>query len=537
MSLFAQQDAGLLPAPIDFSLDSKGRIYVADPISRGGIFRFDDITGSNPAEIGITCPGSQTPECKLADPNSIFVDSQDRIFVSDVTGRIVIMDPQNDSWNSTSSGGNVAQDIFVNASGKIFATYDDGRAETNSNCELPSLQNPQGIFVDGDGWVYVADTGNNQLVRINPDCKIEKLGQLNQPSSLFVDKNRRIYISDTGNHRVVRIDDFSGKGWITFDNFRNPRKIFVDAQDRIYVGDDGKIVQIDQSTNQRSILPLRGRKQEFSSPVDVSVDSNGKIYVADEADKRIVRVDNMNGHGWIDSQDMLEQPVSIFCHGDQVYVTDSERQSILLLNTSFQKIANLSTQGIFVRPDAVFVDSNNRIFVADLYDQAIGRLDDMEDAKKKEIFIGKEKQALDQPSGIFVSNAGRIYVADTLNQRIIRMDDLQGKNWKELPLAQKDVSPVDVSIDSRGRLYILDGDTGRIIRVNNMAGSGWIEFGNKGFERNQFYHPSAIFMDSQDRIFVADTGNRRIVRIDNLTGKGWVTLGETSMAQIWFRRY
>lgn len=525
LSLFAEQDAVLLQAPIDFSLDSQGRIYVADPISRGGVFRFDDIAGSNPAEIGITCRDSQTPECKLADPHSIFVDSKNRIFVSDATGRIVIMDQQKRSWNSEPSNGNVPQNIFVDTNGKIFATYDDGHVEINSNCEVPSLQHPQGIFVDADDRVYAADTGNNQIVRINPDCKIEKLAQFNQPGSIFVDTKGHIYVSDTGNHRVVRIDDFSGKGWTTFENFHNPHKLLLDAENRIYVGDDGKIVQIDQSTNQRTILLLRDRKQQLSSPVDVTIDSSGKIYIVDEADKRIVRADNMNGDGWINSQELLEQPVSIFSHDEGVYVTDSERQSIVKLNSSLEKTGAISTKGLFVRPDALFVDNLGRIVLTDLYDQAIGRLDD------KQTFFGKEKQSLDHPSGIFVGSNGRIYVADTFNQRIVRMDDLQGKNWMELPL--KNLSPVDVSIDSRGRLYILDGDSGRIIRVNNMAGNGWTEFGKEGFGRNQFYHPSAIFLDSQDRIYVADTGNRRIARIDDLTGKGWVTLGETHVPQIW----
>jgi streptogramin lyase len=526
VSLFAQQNAELLQAPIDFSLDSQGRIYVADPISRGGLFRFSDLAGRNPAEIGITCRDSQTPDCKIADPHSIFVDSTDRIFVSDATGRIVIMDQQKRSWSSIPSNGNVPQDIFVDAAGKIFATYDDGHVEINSNCEIPSLQNPQGIFVDADQRVYVADSGNNQIVRITPDCKIEKLAQFNQPSSIYADKKGRIYVSDTGNHRVVRIDDFSGKGWTTFENFDNPYKILVDAEDRIYVGDDEKIVQINQSTNQRRILPLRDRRQQFSSPIDVSVDSQGKIYIADDADKRIVRVDNMKGDGWLNSHELLLQPVSIFCDDDLLYVTDTEAQSILELNTSFEKIGTVSTKGFFTRPQALFVGGG--IFLTDFYDQAIGRLDD------RKIFFGRDKQSLDHPSGIFVSSAGRIYVADTLNQRIVRMDDLQGTNWTELPL--KDVSPVDVSIDSGGRLYILDGDAGRIIRVNNMAGKGWTEFGKEGFGKNQFYYPSAIFLDPQDRIYVADTGNRRIVRIDDLTGKGWVTLGETSISQIWFLR-
>jgi streptogramin lyase len=531
LSLYAQQGSSLLQAPIDFSLDSQGRIYVADPISRGGIFRFDDITGSNRTEIGIVCRDLQASDCKIGDPHSIFVDSKNRILVSDATGRIIILDQQKNSWTSLPSDGNLPESIFVDANGKIFAAYDDGHVETNFSCEIPSLQNPQGVFVDAHA-VYVAETGSNQIVRINQECKIEKLEGFNQPSSIYVDSKGRIYVSDTGNDQVVRIDDFSGKGRITFENFRKPRKISVDAQDRIYVGDygNGRIVQIDPESNQRNILPLRDRKKEFSNPSDVTVDSSGKIYVADEADKRIVRVDNMNGHGWIDSHEMLQEPVSIFANNGSIYVTDSEKQSIVELDSSLKNTQSLSTQGIFVKPDALFVDKNGRIFLTDLYNHAVGRLDD------KQIFSGKEKQSFDHPSGIFVNNNGRIYIADTLNQRIVRMDDLQGTNWTELPLSKKNVSPIDVSIDSRGRLYILDGDPGRIIRVNNMAGNGWIEFGTAGFATKQFYRPSAIFLDSQDRIYVADTGNRRIVRIDDLTGKGWLTLGETSVHQIWFLR-
>jgi streptogramin lyase len=540
-----------LQAPIDFSVDAQGRIYVADSISRGGIFRFDDMTGRNATEIGITCPASQqdSQECKLADPHTIFVDNSNRIFVSDVTGRIVTMDLQKRSWTSIPSNGNVPENIFVDTMGKIFATYDNGSV---SNCEDANLRNPRGIFVNTDGPVYLADSGNDQIVRLTPDCKIERFGQkgsgekqFNEPSSIYIDSKGRIYVSDTGNHRIVRIDDFTGKGWITFGKFgealgelRFPRKIYVDSQNRIYVGDygNGRIVQIDPTSNEWTILPLRNRKQEFSNPVDVSVDSSGRIFVADESDKRIVSVDNMNGDGWIDwqgpPQEKLQQPVSIYSHNNQIYVIDSEKRCIVELDSSFQKSRFISTKDFFVRPDSLCVDNIGRIFLTDLYDHAIGRLDDIADPKKKEIFWGKDKQSFDHPSGIFVSERGRIYVADTLKQRIVRMDDLQGKNWTELPLHKKIVSPVDLSLDSRGRLYILDADVGRIIRVNNMLGKGWIEFGTEGFGHKQFYRPSAIFLDSQDRVFIADTGNRRIVRIDDLTGKGWVTLGEISVSQI-----
>jgi streptogramin lyase len=552
LPLYAQQDAPLLQAPIDFSLDTQGRIYVADSISRGGIFRFDDMTGSNATEIGITCQPSQrdSQECKLADPQTIFVDETNRIFVSDVTGRIVTIDQQKSSWTSIPSNGNVPENIFVDTKGEIHAIYDNRHV---SNCEdVDSLRNPRGMFVDNEERVYLADSGNDQIVRITPDCKIETFGQkgcgekqFNEPGAVYLDSKGRIYVSDTGNHRIVRIDDFTGKGWVTFGKFgqslgefRYPHKIFVDTQNRIYVGDygNGRIVQIDTNSNDWTILPLRNRKQEFSNPVDVTADSSGRIYVVDESDKRIVRIDNMNGDGWINwqgtPQEKLQQPVSIFSHDNQVYVIDSEKRCILELDSSFKESRSISTKDFFVRPNSLCLDNTGRIFLTDLYDHAIGRLDNMTDPKKKEIFWGKDKQSFDHPSGIFVSEHGRIYVADTLKQRIVRMDDLQGKNWTELPLSKKNVSPVDLSIDSRGRLYILDADAGRIIRVNNMLGQGWIEFGNEGFGRKQFYRPSTIYLDSKDRLFIADTGNRRIVRIDDLTGKGWVTVGETSAPQI-----
>lgn len=558
ISLYAEQDAPPLQAPADFSLDSRGRIYVADPISRGGIFRFDDISGRNPVELGITCGDlrsvSDPAECELADPHSIFVDQNDRIIVADATGRIVVMDQQKRSWTSIPSNGNVPAGISFDAKGQLVASYDDNHVKTNFQCEsIGKFSSPRGVFVDSLGQVYIADSGSDQILRINPQCNIERFGQtgsgekqLREPQAVFVDAQKRIYIADTGNHRIARIDDFSGSGWVTFGKpgsagFSFPTKVAVDTQGRIDVLDsgNGRIVHIDAASNIWTVLPLRRRDREFSSPVDVSVDSSGKIYVADNADRRIVRVNDIAGAGWIDwngaEQEKLLQPVSVFAQDNRnVYVTDSELRQIIELDPALHKIRSVSTQNFFVRPDALFVDQRGRIFLTDIYDHAVGRLDDPADPEKREIYWGKLERSFDPPSGIFVDSTGRIYVADTLNRRIVRMDNLQGKNWTELQFPQsgkKSVFPIDLSLDSRGRLLVLDSN-GRIIRLNNLSLQGWMEFGTEGFGAKQFYHPSAIFLDSRDRVFIADTGNRRIARLDDLTGKGWITLGATSLPQI-----
>ena len=155
----------------------------------------------------------------------------------------------------------------------------------------------------------------------------------------------------------------------------------------------------------------------------------------------------------------------------------------------------------------------------------------------REIYWGKNEYRFDPPSGIFVDCDDKIYIADTFNQRIVRMDNLKGKNWSTLSLSrseERSVWPVDLVLDSRGRLYILDGGRSRIVRVNDLTGKGWMEFGSEGFGNRQFYHPSAITVDSSNRIYIADTGNRRVVRIDDLSGKGWITSGEVPVHEIRF---
>jgi streptogramin lyase len=97
--------------------------------------------------------------------------------------------------------------------------------------------------VDGAGQIYVTDTGNNRIVRMDdmagtgwrsfgrhgPDPN-----QFNRPEGVFVDGAGRIYVADRDNHRIVRMDDMAGTGWTSFgalgpgDNqFNGPFGVFI----------------------------------------------------------------------------------------------------------------------------------------------------------------------------------------------------------------------------------------------------------------------------------------------------------------------
>jgi DNA-binding beta-propeller fold protein YncE len=118
----------------------------------------------------------------------------------------------------------------------------------------------------------------------------------------------KIYVADSGNSRIVRINDMTGAGWTTFPDTGISqlyflRGIFVDAVGRIYVTDGvSRIGRMDDMTGAGwttlgSLLGGSGVNQ-FSGPKGIFVDATGKIYVADTDNQRIGRINDMTGAGW-----------------------------------------------------------------------------------------------------------------------------------------------------------------------------------------------------------------------------------------------
>ena len=73
------------------------------------------------------------------------------------------------------------------------------------------FRNPSDIFVDSNDYIYIVDTGNNRIVKMNPD--LETVGVFTGPSNrrfsapqgVFVDSEGSIFVADTGNSRIVHL--------------------------------------------------------------------------------------------------------------------------------------------------------------------------------------------------------------------------------------------------------------------------------------------------------------------------------------------
>jgi DNA-binding beta-propeller fold protein YncE len=236
-------------------------------------------------------------------------------------------------------------------------------------------------------------------------------------------------------------------------------------------------------------------------PIGVAIDSNGRIYVADYGNNRIVRMDNMNGDNRL----------------------------------TFGSMG--IGQGQFSGPSGIAVDSSFHIYVADSGNNRIVEIDNMSGAGWTELgTLGNGSKQFHLPEGIAVGSGGKIYVADAVNNRIVQVDNIDGTNWSTIGADPGDNSdtlsePAGVAVDGSGKIYVADFSNNRIIQMDSISGTGWLPLGGpaSGSGVKQFNSPAGIAVKSDgSNIFVADTGNNRTVQMSSIDGTGWTTLGGPS---------
>lgn len=72
------------------------------------------------------------------------------------------------------------------------------------------LREPADMYIGADDCIYVADTGNNRIVKLTADGEVVSTftngGQLKEPKGIFVDADGDMYISDTMNEKIVHLN-------------------------------------------------------------------------------------------------------------------------------------------------------------------------------------------------------------------------------------------------------------------------------------------------------------------------------------------
>ena len=201
-----------------------------------------------------------------------------------------------------------------------------------------------------------------------------------------------------------------------------------------------------------------------------------------------------------------------------------------------------ATSERLVHPGALDIDSSGNLYIADLRDHRIRKVDAAGiittiAGTGVPGFSGDGGPALHaqiwNPFGLAVDGAGNVFIADTANYRIRKIDDTgrittvagsgAGHTGDGGPATNAFLGfPKGLAVDSAGTLFIAETAMNRIRKVDpagiitTVAGTGQSGFGGDGglAVRARFWNPTDVAVDAGGYLYVADHGNHRIRKVD-----------------------
>ncbi len=364
------------------------------------------------------------------------------------------------------------------------------------------LNEPKNLCFDGEGNLFIADSENHAIRRVNRSTgQIETVAGFPQ-QSISAESPPPPVVSEEPAEEIdplADVDDSPERAYTQTPDLSGTVRYIVGqgmGRDR-FAGDSGLATQ--------ALLNF---------PSAVAVDHTGALFIADTLNHRVRRVDaqtsiietvvgtgqtKWSGDGGLGIDTTLNEPVALAIHGTYLYIADQ---------------------------------SNNRIRMLDLKTQVITTVAGTGDSG----YNGDGMPAIDSglagPSGLAIDAEGNLYVADTFNGRIrmIAKDTgiistfagdgaefryERGANERATALSR----PYGIAITSDGQVLITDSDN-HLLRqwdsqkkeMSLVAGTGEANFSSEGLlpSESALNFPFGVAVDTSGNVAIADTFNHRI---------------------------
>jgi len=498
------------------------------------------------ARAGYSGDGGPAVNAQLNTPAGMALDKAGNLYVADsFNNRVRVISP-NGIINTFAGTGTVGS----------VGHFGDGGLAT-----LANLFMPEGVAVDSNGNVYIADTGENMIREVTTNGFITTIAgdslagfagdtflgltsEVNHPGDVAVDAAGNVYIADTGNALIRRITTdglintyagtssqvgYSGDGKAaTSAGLIEPYAIALDAAANLFIAErqDARI-RIVVASNGNIYTVVGNGSLGFSGdgaasnlailnqPTGIALDPAGNLYIADSENCRIRKAANEGGSGTIST---------IAGNGGVSYSGDGGQAIKAQLNT----------------PLGVAVDAGGNIFIADNANNVVrkvtaaGAISTL--AGNGKTGSGGDGSAatsaqLNAPQGVAVDASGNVYIADTGNARIRKVSaggtistyagngtpgyagDGQAASTAQLNL------PIGLTVDPAGNLYIADfgNNVVRKVAISNgtistVAGHGVQSYGGDGQLATSaaLNGPAAVALDQAGNLYIADSQNNRV---------------------------
>jgi len=287
--------------PEGIAVDPAGNLFVSDTVHEairlvsGGFISTVSMTGVT-----------------LAAPTGLALDGAGNIYVADAQNNVVV------EINAFTARGAVVAGGGHPSSGSVG----DGGPATSG-----SLSAPSDVAVDGLGNLYIADTGNGLIRKVDTSGNISTVagadGSLASPRGIALDPGGNVlYIADTGHHAIRSVvlsapgvtvpfagngnAGYSGDGGLaTQASLESPVGVKVDAAGNVYIADSGlhsnAVREVSAATG--AIITIAGNGTaglagdggspllaELNAPNNLGLDGAGHIFITDTGNNLIREV-------------------------------------------------------------------------------------------------------------------------------------------------------------------------------------------------------------------------------------------------------
>jgi hypothetical protein len=393
-----------------------------------------------------------------------------------ITFTPTVAGPDNATLNVTSTAGATASFVLTGTGTAAAIAFDPG-----NTANIATINNAQGIALDGAGNAYIADTGSNRVLLYTAKTGTTTVfagsgvagntgngglaiaATLKAPRAVAIGTDGSVYIADTGNNVIRKVSNgiitlFAGGGTVC----ASVTQYTPGATDTI---GDGCLAT--QAT--------------LSSPSGLAADAFGSIYVADTGNNLIRQIGNTgfvtvlagggtvcasaidsNGDGCPATQTIFKAPTGLVYDptGQNILVADAGNSIVrkIYLSTTFTNTAGVASN-IMANPVSLIAGNG----------QAGSSVDANNVATNSQLNV---------PTGVAISPSGTVYIADTGNNSI--------------------------------RMVTASGVITTIAGINGPSGAGTGTVPASAII-TQFTSPGAVAVLPIGTLYIADSGNNRLL--------------------------
>jgi sugar lactone lactonase YvrE len=435
-----------------------------------------------------------------------------------------------------------------------------------------TVATPHGIGVDRSGNIYIADSAVHLVRKIDRNGIVTtiaggfevsgaadgpgSLARFSIPRGVAVDATGTLFVSDSGNHTIRRIDrsgtvtTIAGKPGVSGNadgagdvaRFYYPWGLTFDIEGNLYVADEGNACV--RKVTPRGDVSTVSLSLAIPDPSDVAVDDAGNLYVSDVREHKVVKRTPDGQVVVIATSADLRYPMGVEVdHAGNAYVSDSNNNRVVRISTAgeLRLVAGGSAPDAGYRdgsgaaarfniPSAIALDATGAILVCEVRNHSIRRITNgvvdtliAPAASSQGHTDGPRLSArFDRPRATARDAAGNLYVAETFGG--VRKIDLAG-NVTTVAGSDYFAEPTGVAVAPSGTIYVTDWGNGFAVvrrltsdgRSERVVGGADDTAGRDGdAETARFSAATGIVAAPDGTLYVSDSTTIRKVSVDGV---------------------